>query len=102
MTLPHIIRVARDPNRKGCSDEWTATLESDPVARKGIGRNTTEAIGCLVGANLNLFRIEEIKNIDPGRDRPTIVWKFGQGDGKIGGQSANLVVFDEANGVAKP
>lgn len=101
MSLPHVIRVERNPARKGCSDEWTATLESDRSARKGIGRNRTEAIGTLVRANLEKFQVDQINDIDPESDTPLVIWKSSL-PGPIDGAKADLIVKDEANKIPKP
>lgn len=82
MPATHSITIARDPKRKGCSDEWTAVIDEEipPGGKRkhrvGIGRNSTEAMGTLVGTNLELFGISRIANVDPGAmSGDVVVWE---------------------------
>jgi hypothetical protein len=67
------LNLTRNPARRGCSDEWRATM---PGRRPGIGRNRTEAIGSLVGANLAAFGISA--RLDEDCDSPgerAVLWR---------------------------
>lgn len=62
------LRLTRDSSRKGCTNEWTCAVTSDPAGRQwrgGLGRNRTEALGSFLRANLAAFDVTEIEDVDP-------------------------------------
>jgi hypothetical protein len=65
------IVLSRNTKKKGCADEWTATVKG---MRPGIGYNRTEAIGSLFSANLRVFGITEREDRDPESSNPVVTW----------------------------
>jgi hypothetical protein len=66
----------------GRADDWVA--EAVGMPRKGIGLNSTEALGSLLRANLGAFGITEVATDElppgPGEPRRAFLWQADQPD----------------------
>lgn len=66
-----VLSRSEDPKKRGAADEWTAAIDG---LRPGIGRTRTEALGSLLGANLEAFGVAEYVDDDHAAATREVRW----------------------------